>query len=227
MTQINFGILMIPYQTIDVAMPLDILGSCSKAFMEACQSPDMPEIDRLLEHAIDIHFFHINETMEPVSLTAGFKVLPTTTLKECPPLDYLIIGGPKTSYLLSEPVKDFIHAHIKADKGIFTTCTGAITLAQTGILNGKRATMNHSFFEYAKKHHPDVNWTIDAQWIVDGNIWTAGGACAGMDMMARWVMDMVGMDLARFAFKVLDFEPRDVRGDRVLPQQHHHHVMEL
>lgn len=28
MTPINFGVLMIPYQTVDAAMPLDVLGSC-------------------------------------------------------------------------------------------------------------------------------------------------------------------------------------------------------
>lgn len=128
-------------------------------------------------------------------------------------------------YELPKSFQDFIRAHVSAGKVLFTTCTGAITVAQTGILDGKKATMNHSFFEYAKKHHPRVNWTIDAQWVIDGNIWTAGGACAGMDMLASWVMERVGMDLAKFAFATLDYEPRDVRGDGVLPQQHHHTLM--
>ncbi|QSZ36414.1 hypothetical protein DSL72_006291 [Monilinia vaccinii-corymbosi] len=224
MAPINFGVLMIPYQTIDVAMPLDVLSACSKVMMEACRSPDAPEIDHYLEQAIDINFFHINETMEPVELTAGFKVVPTSTFENCPPLDYLIVGGPDLSYCLSKSFKTFIRAHVEAGKGLFATCTGAITVAQTGILDGKSATMNHSFFDYAQKHHPNVNWTTGAQWVVDGNIWTAGGACAGMDMMASWVVDRVGVDLAKFAFGILDFEPRDVRGDRVLPQQHHHNV---
>ncbi|KAJ8058726.1 hypothetical protein OCU04_012897 [Sclerotinia nivalis] len=224
MAPINFGVLMIPYQTVDVAMPLDVLGSCSKAMMEACQSFNTPGIDRLIKHAIDISFFHINETMEPVETSAGFKVAATTTLTDCPPLDYLIIGGPIPTYRLPESFKSFIRAHVEAGKGLFTTCIGAVTVAQTGILDGKKATMNHCFFEYAKKHFPNVNWTIDAQWVIDGNIWTAGGACAGMDMMASWVMDRCGMDLAKFAFENLDYEPRDVRGDRVLPQQHHHAV---
>ncbi|KAF5878994.1 putative dj-1 family protein [Botrytis fragariae] len=224
MAPINFGVLMIPYQTIDAAMPLDVLSSCSKSMMEACQSPEAPEIDRLLPHAIDINFFHINETLEPVELTAGFKVVPTTTIKDCPPLDYLLVGGPIPTYQLPESFKSFIRAHVEAGKGLFTTCTGAVTVAQTGILDGKKATVNHTFIEHAKKYFPNVNWTIDAQWVIDGNIWTAGGACAGMDMMASWVMGRVEMDLAKFAFEVLDYEPRDVRGDRVLPQQHHHIV---
>ncbi|KAK6614963.1 DJ-1/PfpI family protein [Botrytis cinerea] len=224
MTPINFGVLMIPYQTVDAAMPLDVLGSCSKSMMEACQSPEAPEIDRLLPHAIDINFFHINETLEPVELTAGFKVVPTTTINDCPPLDYLLIGGTIPTYQLPESFKSFICAHVGAGKGLFTTCTGAIAVAQTGILDGKKATVNHSYIEYAKKHSPKVNWTINAQWVVDGNIWTAGGACAGMDMMASWVIDRAGMDLAKLGFEGLDYEPRDVRGDRVFPQKHHHIV---
>lgn len=35
----------------------------SKSMMEACRSPDAPEIDRLIDHSIDVDFFHINETM--------------------------------------------------------------------------------------------------------------------------------------------------------------------
>ncbi|KAA8575889.1 hypothetical protein MFRU_050g00060 [Monilinia fructicola] len=224
MSPINFGVLMIPYQTIDVAMPFDVLASCSKAMIEACQSPDSPELDRFLKHAIDINFFHINETMEPVELTAAFKVVPTNTFENCPPLDYLIVGGPAPTYLLPESFKNFICAHVEAGKGLFTTCTGALAVAQTGILDGKRATVNHSFVAYAKKHYTNVNWTSNAQWVVDGNIWTASGACAGMDMMASWVMERVDIDLVKFAFAVLDFEPRDVRGGRVFPQQHHHNL---
>ncbi|KAK6614737.1 DJ-1/PfpI family protein [Botrytis cinerea] len=204
MAPINFGVLMIPYQTVDAAMPLDVLAH-SKSMMEACQSPEAPEIDRLLPHAIDINFFHINETLEPVELTAGFKVVPTTTINDCPPLDYLLIGGTIPTYQLPESFKSFICAH-------------------TGILDGKKATVNHSYIGYAKKHSPKVNWTINAQWVVDGNIWTAGGACAGMDMMASWVIDRAGMDLAKLGFEILDYEPRDVRGDRVFPQKHHHIV---
>ncbi|KAF7854148.1 uncharacterized protein EAF02_011766 [Botrytis sinoallii] len=109
MAPINLAFLMVPYQTIDAAMPLDVLSSC-----------------------------------EPVELTAGFKVVPTTTIKDCPPLDYLLVGGPIPTYQLSESFKSFIRAHVEAGKGLFTICTGAITVAQTGILDGNIRIHNKS-----------------------------------------------------------------------------------
>ncbi len=69
------------------------------------------------------------------------------------------------------------------------------------------------------KLRPQVKWE-KVQWVEEGNIWTAGGACAGMDMMAHWVIEKYGIELAKFGFEALDFEPRDVNGGLVLPRQH-------
>jgi len=220
MAPIQFGVLMIPYQTLDVAGPLDILSSCSKTLTAPLEATGAPGTAGMTKKAIDIEFHHINETMDPVALTAGMKVLPTTTCDDCPPLDFLLIGGPDPfNFHLSDRFAEFLRAHVKAGKGLFATCTGGLAIAPSGILDGKNATTNHGALEIAKKMSPNVRWT-QKQWVVDGNIWTAGGACAGMDMMAHWVIQNYGMDIARLGLYQLDFEPRDIEGNRVLPQQH-------
>lgn len=63
MAPIQFGILMIEYQTLDVAGPLDILSSASKALISGYEALGLPEFAGLTEKAIDIEFHHINETM--------------------------------------------------------------------------------------------------------------------------------------------------------------------
>ena len=216
MAPIQFGVLMIPYQIIDVAGPLDILSCCSKALLAPIEAAGMiPGTAGLAEKAIDIEFHHINETMDPVALTAGMKTLPTTTCDDCPPLDFLLIGGPDPfAFHLSDRFAEFLRAHVKAGKGIFTTCTGGLAIAPSGVLDGKNATTNHGALDMAKTMSPNVKWT-QKQWVIDGNIWTAGGACAGMDMMANWVIQNYGMDVARFGLRMLDFEPRDIGGNRV------------
>lgn len=80
MAPIQFGILMIPYQTIDVAMPLDVLSSCSKFLFEILVKGGDPLGPKLIDSAIDIQYHHINTTMDPVDLTGGFKVLPSVTV---------------------------------------------------------------------------------------------------------------------------------------------------
>ncbi|KAF8857634.1 putative intracellular protease 1 [Acephala macrosclerotiorum] len=218
MAPIQFGILMIEYQTIDVAMPLDVLSSCSIPLFTSLEKGGFPG-GELKSKAIDIQFHHVNTTLDPVSLTSGFRVLPNTTISTCPPLDYLLVGGPDmTSFQLKEDFAEFVKKHVEDGKVLFTTCTGALAVASTGVLDGKRATVNHDVLEAAKMAVPAVKWERK-QWVVDGNLWTAGGACAGMDMMANWVMENYGMDIARIGFQLLDFEPRDIERKRVVMEK--------
>jgi len=212
---------MIEYQTLDAVGPLDILSCCSKRLLSDYEKAvGIPAFQGVADKAIDIDFHHIGETLEPVELTAGVKLVPSVTCDTCPPLDYLLIGGPDPlKFKLSPRFAEFIQKHVAAGKAMFTTCTGALVAAQAGVMDGKTATINHGALELMRQMMPKVNW-VKEQWAVDGNIWTAGGACAGMDMFAHWVIENYGMDLAKFAFSALDFEPRDINGEMVLPRQH-------
>ncbi|KAF4634786.1 hypothetical protein G7Y89_g3312 [Cudoniella acicularis] len=211
MASIQFGILMVPYQTIDAAGPTDILFCCSRALISQYENASLPGFSGLSEKAIPIEFHYINETLDPVTLSSNFKALPSTTCDDCPPLDYLLIGGPDMlTFQLSPRFEKFIQEHVKAGKGIFTTCTGGFAIASSGVLDGKRATTNHGALEMAMQAVPNVKW-VKEQWVQEGNIWTAGGACAGMDMMAHWVVENYGMEIAKIAFGLLDFQPRDVQ----------------
>jgi len=223
MSPLHFGVLMIPYQALDAVGPLDILQSCSKETVTALSAGGFPGLDGMASKAIDITYHHINTTMEAVTLSAGITILPTSTCDTCPPLDILLIGGPEPySFNLDERFAAFVRAHVEAGKTLFTTCTGAWAIAGTGLLDGKRATTNHALIDLAVQQYPKVAWTREKRWVVDGNLWTAGGACAGMDMVAHWVVENYGTDVARMAFFGLDYEPRDVDGKAaaVIPPLH-------
>jgi transcriptional regulator GlxA family with amidase domain len=230
MAPIHFGILMIPYQTLDVAGPTDILNSISKPYVEsfikggffAEHYPNKSEDEAyksLPDRALDVEFHHIGETMDPVSLTSGFRVLPSTTCDECPELDYLLVGGPDvTVYHLPPKFATFIQNHVAKGKGIFTTCTGAFIVAESGVLDGRKATVNHTILDFAREAHPKVEW-LKEQWVVDGEggqFWTAGGACAGMDMFSQWVRERYDVDVYRAGLEVLDYAPRGKDGKLVV-----------
>ncbi len=216
MAPIQFGFLMVPYQALDSVGPLDVLHACSRPYLHILEQMGGPP--GIADRGIDIEFHHINETMSPVTLTGRMSINPTTTCDDCPPLDYLLIGGPAT-FDLSPRFVEFIHEHVKRGKVLFTTCTGGIVAAAAGVLDGKNATTNHGAVPTAKHLFPKVKWTQEKQWVVDGQFWTSGGACAGMDMMANWVMENYDMDVAKGGFMVLDYEPRDVTKKMVFPQQ--------
>jgi transcriptional regulator GlxA family with amidase domain len=216
MAPIQFGILCIPFQLTDVTGPLDVLSSSSAPYLK-----DMQQIadfsSEVAEAGIDIEFHYIGETMEPMTSTANAKIMPSTTCATCPKLDYLLVGGPAPSFFHNIPpvFANFMRERAEEVKGFFTTCTGGVVAAMVDLLDGKNATTNHQVVPMAQQLRPGVKWTTEKQWVVDGKFWTAGGACAGMDMFAYWVKENYGQDVAEAGWAALDYEPRDVHGKLV------------
>ncbi|KAJ6073004.1 hypothetical protein N7467_011089 [Penicillium canescens] len=52
--------------------------------------------------------------------------------------------------------------------------------------------------------------------LADGKIWTASGACAGIDIIAHWVIDNYDKDIAEAGFAALAYKRRDVDGNQVI-----------
>ncbi len=211
MGEINFGFLLIPLQLLDMAGPMDLLSNIRHEYIQGFGPPG------LAKNAKQINFFHIGPTMEPVSLTGGFKAQPTVTLDDCPKLDYLLVGGPMPEYAhnLPENMKAFIIERSKEVRTMFATCTGGLVIAATGLLDGLNATTNHVCIPDGEKLAPMVKWNTQKNWVVDGKYWTAGGAIAGLDMMAYWVEKEFGTDLLNWSTMVLEYQPRDVDGKPV------------
>ncbi|KGO65949.1 DJ-1 domain, InhA-type [Penicillium italicum] len=222
MAPIQVGTLVFDYQTIDVFGPCDLLNSASRRLMDVINSYT-PVDPKVLAKAPDFVFHHIGETLEPVRLlTSAVTIVPTVTADDVTDLDILIVGGdsPANSNLPSK-LQDFIRRHVASGKLLFTTCTGAAVVAATGVLDGKNATVNNLEYYWIKKKYPNVKWTKEKKWIIDGNVWTGSGAVAGMDMVAHWIKENFGLDVLIQAGLSLDFEPRDVDGlFNVLPQRY-------
>ena len=211
MAPIQFGVLMFPFQLVDCAMPLDVLSSSSKPYLAGMADLGVPP--HIVEKAIDIEFHYIAPTnLDPVQHTASFRSVPSVTCADCPKLDYLLVGGPDPKYIQTMPKEfiKFLQERVGEVKTIFTTCTGGMVVAASGILDGFEATTNHGAVPIAQQIMPKVKWTREKQWVVteDGKFWTAGGACAGMDMFAHWVIEHYGMEVAMCAFTALDYHPR-------------------
>jgi transcriptional regulator GlxA family with amidase domain len=213
MAPLQVGALVFQYQAIDVVGPLDLLNGSSK-FIQTAVGTYTPIDEKVIAAAPDFTFHHIGENLEPVALmSSAIVVKPTVTVDDCPPLDLLLVGGADPgSYELPTRLANFIQRHVESGKLLFTTCTGSAMVASTGVLNGRNATINNQEFNWVKKQYPEVRWSKETKWVIDGNIWTSSGALAGMDMFAFWLQENYGPDVMRAGAAVLDFEPRDHKG---------------
>ncbi|KAI1182227.1 class I glutamine amidotransferase-like protein [Nemania serpens] len=220
MATITFGALAYDYQVIDVLGITDLINSGSKHILNAIKEY-APVDEQTISQAPDSVFHHIGLTREPVALLSShLTIVPTVTVDDCPELDVLILGGPNpVDFELHPKYAEFIRRHVAAGKLLFTNCTGSFVAALAGVLDGKKATINHIEYEWVKKRFPKVNWTLE-QWVVDGNLWTGSGAVAGMDMVAHWIKEKYGEKVMTAGALGLDFEPRDINAFlTVLPKR--------
>ena len=81
-------------------------------------------------------------------------------------------------------------------KRLASVCTGAFALAESGILNGRRATTHWDFCQRLMLDYPDVKVEPNQIFIQEGNIFTSGGITSGIDLALTMLEDDWGHDIA-------------------------------
>ncbi len=75
-------------------------------------------------------------------------------------------------------------------------CTGALILAELGVLDGCEATTHWAFCGKLEREHPAVIVKPDAIFVTSGRIWTSAGVSAGIDMALAMIEDDVSHQAA-------------------------------
>ena len=79
---------------------------------------------------------------------------------------------------------------------VTSVCTGAVLLAEAGLLDGHRATTHWASADWLAAQYPDVEVDPNPIFVHDGRIWTSAGVTAGMDLALALVADDLGAQLA-------------------------------
>jgi transcriptional regulator GlxA family with amidase domain len=129
-----------------------------------------------------------HEPAETVTAGHGLAVVPQGTLGDP---DLLVVpgGGWTTDGGVRAVVEDgtlpeVVAAHHGDGVTIASVCTGAMVLAAGGVLDGRPATTHH----VAREDLAAVADSVDARVVDDGDVVTAGGVTAGIDL-ALWLLE--------------------------------------
>lgn len=173
----RLGALFYPaWEMLDTCGPLEIFGNLQ----------GMVEVVTVAQHA------------GPVTSVQGPAIVATYGFDDCPPLDLLLIpGGLGTRAEIDNPAMiDWLRRVVPRCEVTMTVCTGTALLARAGLLDGRRATTNKMFFQWVADQGPRVEWIKVARWVDDGDIVTASGVSAGIDMALAVVARLFGPELS-------------------------------
>lgn len=129
------------------------------------------------------------------------------TLAEVRRPDIVVVpGGPGEEALRTNPeVLGWLRAAHESSRWTTSVCTGALTLAAAGLLDGVEATTHWaSMDELASLGAKPVAERV----VVRGKVITAAGVSAGIDMALRLAQLEAGDDVAMAIQLVLEYDPQ-------------------
>ncbi|MEL6840407.1 MAG: GlxA family transcriptional regulator [Pseudomonadota bacterium] len=145
----------------------------------------------------------------PVAAASGLTLTAEASFQEImetePEIDTLIVaGGHGSSSALKAPeLLEFVRWAAARAGRVVSICTGALILADIGLLDGKRAATHWFWCPILATEYPAVTVDHDAIFVRDGKVWTSAGVTSGMDLALALVeMDWghdVALQVARFS----------------------------
>jgi transcriptional regulator GlxA family with amidase domain len=145
-----------------------------------------------------------------VRSSAGFGV--DTEPFDGAEFDTVIIGAGMEVGPVTPGLVDFVRHSAETARRIAAPCVGAFTLAEAGVLTGRRATTHWAFARDLQARYPAVNVEEDRIFIIDGPVWTSAGMTAGIDLALAMVEKDHGPDIARSAARNLVVHHRRAGG---------------
>lgn len=182
------GILLFDeVEELDFVGPLEVFGVTS----------------RLVQ---SLNVLTVSKDGRPIRGRYGLRVQPDHSFTNCPSLDLLMIPGGKGARehaRYDQEILAFVKAHA-SKQPIASVCTGALVLAEAGILTGRKATTHHSALDMLRQY-ADVHVLEGARFVLDDRVATSAGISAGIDLALELIRNNFGDKIAQEAAAIMEY----------------------
>jgi transcriptional regulator GlxA family with amidase domain len=157
----------------------------------------------------------IAQSAAPVRCAKGLRVIPDHTFADAPELDVVLVpGGIGTRREVNNAeLIDWLRKAGARARWVTSVCTGSLLLHEAGFAEGKRITTHWGFVKSLRERGANVLERV--RYVRDGNLVTAAGVSAGIDM-ALWLLGQIhGVEVARQVQRAMEYDPAPPYGAEV------------
>jgi transcriptional regulator GlxA family with amidase domain len=182
----------------DGAEELDYAGPWEVLAAWATQHPD---------DGVSVHT--VAESTEPIRSAKGLRVLADHTWDTAPPPDVVLVPGGVGVYELIDNERFLDRLRTLSGGGTLVTsvCTGALVLAAAGLLRDRPATTWWGRLDRLAEIDPTIEVRPDDRFVDSGEIVTAAGVSAGIDMALHLVARLHSPERAREVRRYIQYDP--------------------
>lgn len=148
----------------------------------------------------------------------GVRITPELTLEACPPPD--IVCVPEVLVAPDVPPSGQFDVEVRwlrdcYDRGaiVATACSGALLLAEAGLLKGVEATTHWAYCDLLRRHYPGVRVREQAALVASGEgqrLVMAGGGTSWLDLTLYLIARATNVEIAMQTARVFLIDWHDV-----------------
>lgn len=151
----------------------------------------------------------VSQDGNPVKSFLGTRIRVDHSFEDCPPLDVILVpGGVGTrAEMNNEKLTSFVRKQGLTAEYVTSVCTGAMILHSAGFLAGRRVTTHWGAIGELRALG-GVEVLDDARYVQDGNVITAAGVSAGIDMALYLVSLLKDANIAKRVQQMMEYYPK-------------------
>ncbi|HVE94134.1 MAG TPA: DJ-1/PfpI family protein [Acidimicrobiales bacterium] len=144
-----------------------------------------------------------------VTCAKGMRVVSAHGWDDVGALDVVIVPGGQGTRLLMEDAAHLDWVRSLAARGTLMTsvCTGSLIFGAAGLLDGRPATTHWASLEELRKLGTDIEVRDDDRWVDSGDVITASGVSAGIDMALHLVVRLHSAERAAMVKRAAQYDP--------------------
>ena len=156
-----------------------------------------------------VEVYTVADTLEPVTCAKGLRVLADHAWDDAPAPDVVVWPGGvgARAQLGDEQVRERVRSLAAREILMTSVCTGSLVYADAGLLQGRPATTYWGALDRLAELDPTIRVDSEARFVDDGDVITAAGVSAGIDMALHLVRRLHSEERARDVRRYIQYDP--------------------